>query len=51
MLSYRMLEEAKKLQEELVLVAYKDHKIIRMETEYGKDPYVWRGGQWKAMKN
>ncbi len=32
-----------------VIFAYNDKGQIRMETERGRDPYVWRDGDWRAM--
>jgi hypothetical protein len=42
-------EEAKKLGEGKVIVAYLDGKAIRMETENGEDPFVWRNNKWRRM--
>ena len=39
-----------KLGEGLVVFAYRDGNTIRMETARGKDPWVWRGGEWRMMK-
>jgi len=33
-----------------VIFAYFDGKSIHMETEVGKDPYVWRNNKWVPMK-
>lgn len=41
---------AEKLREGKVLIAYRDGNAIRMETEYGRDPYVWRDG-WRRMRS
>ncbi len=44
-----MLEAAKLLEEGPVLIVYRDGNAIRMETEQGEDPYVWRDSAWTAM--
>jgi hypothetical protein len=36
-----MEKEAEKLKEGKILIIYKDHSAIRMETEFGEDPFVW----------
>ncbi|MCL4683104.1 MAG: hypothetical protein KJZ92_17785 [Rhodocyclaceae bacterium] len=38
------------LKEGEILFAYKDGSAIRMETEKGRDPYVWRNGGWRPMR-
>ncbi len=44
-----MLKEAEKLQEGEILICYLDEGSIRIETESGQDPYVWRNGTWRRM--
>lgn len=45
-----MEKEAEKLKEGMILIVYKDHSAIRMETEFGEDPFVWRNNSWRRMK-
>jgi hypothetical protein len=44
-----MLKEAETLGEGQVLISYLDGTSIRMETEEGEDPYVWRQDHWQPM--
>lgn len=44
------IDAASDLNEGRVLYAYLDGTSVRMETENGADPYVWRGGKWIPMK-
>lgn len=46
-----MQEKAKALKEGKILIVYKDGTCIRMETERGVDPYVWRKGNWRKMRD
>ena len=43
-------QAAIKLNEGKVIFSYKDGNTIRMETENGEDPYVWRNGEWRRMR-
>lgn len=45
-----MIDAAKKLHTGRLIFVYKDGNTIRAETENGLDPYVWRNGQWRAMR-
>ena len=45
-----MLMRASALGTGKVLVVYRDGNAIRMETENGEDPYVWRDGRWRPMR-
>ena len=49
-----LTSEQKRAAEELnegdVIFLYKDKTSLRMETEDGEDPYVWRNNNWIAMK-
>lgn len=38
------------LKEGDVVFSYRDGNSIRMETEMGRDPYVWRDGAWRRMR-
>ncbi len=44
-----MVEAAARLNEGPILIVYRDGSAIRMETDQGDDPYVWRGGAWARM--
>ncbi len=44
-----MVEQAELLKEGKILIVYRDFNTIRMETESGQNPYVWRSGCWKPM--
>lgn len=44
-----MLEAARLLNEGPVLIVYRDGTAVRMETEQGEDPYIWRGSTWVPM--
>jgi len=44
-----MVKAAKALGMGKILIVYKDHSNVRMETELN-GPYVWRGGRWKLMR-
>jgi len=46
----KMSEKAKALNEGRILIVYKDGHAIRMETENGDDPYVWRDNEWRRMR-
>ena len=48
-LTESMLKEAEKLNTGKVIFAYRDGLAIRIETENGYDPYVWRAGHWVNM--
>lgn len=48
-LTQAQLEAAEALQEGPVAYAYLDDQEVRMETEEGNDPYVWRRGTWVSM--
>ena len=50
-LTTTMLRAAKDLNEDGVLCVYQDCGKIRMETNKGESPYVWRGDKWVRMKN
>jgi hypothetical protein len=50
-LSSAQAEAAASLGEGAVIYAYKDGNAVRMETERGNDPWVWRGGEWRRMRN
>lgn len=50
-LTQEQIIEAKRLNEGLIIVSYNDNGRIRMETEDGLDPYVWRDGRWVPMVN
>lgn len=41
---------AEELNEGDVIFFYKDATSLRIETEDGEDPYVWRNGNWVKMK-
>lgn len=43
-----MVNEAEKLGEGGIF-AYRDGNCIRMETDTGESPYVWRSGKWVPM--
>lgn len=45
-----MIKESLKLNTGSIMVVYKDHNTIRMETELGMNPYVWRNNTWREMK-
>jgi len=45
----QMKDAAQKQNLGKILVVYNDAGAIRMETEDGEDPYVWRKGRWKPM--
>lgn len=45
-----MIEAAKKLGTGSIIYCYQDGTSIRMETEDGNDPYVWRNNEWRPMK-
>lgn len=49
-LTVDQLQKALSLKEGEVLAAYWDHHALRMETEEGEDPYVWRDNQWRRMQ-
>lgn len=51
MLSKEMMAAAQSLGEGPVLVVCRDGNAIRMETENGDGPYVWRGYCWRTMRN
>lgn len=44
-----MVKKAKELSEGEILIVYKDHNSIRMETEEGLSTYVWRDNNWRRM--
>lgn len=44
-----MLKSALALHEGVIETVYVDVTAIRMETELGDTPYVWRQGKWKSM--
>lgn len=44
-----MVESVKKLNEGPLIFVYRDGTVIRGETQHGKDPLVWRGGNWRRM--
>lgn len=48
-LNEAQLEAAAALNEGPVAYAYLDEQEVRMETEEGNDPYVWRRGKWVPM--
>ena len=43
-------DAANKLGEGKVIYSYLDCKAIRMETEEGEDPWVWRNDKWVRMQ-
>lgn len=45
-----MIIAAKLLNEGDIIFCYLDGKAIRMETEDGEDPYVWRHNKWVPMR-
>ena len=44
-----MILESMKLKEGPIVFAYDDNGNIRMETEHGEDPFVWRRDHWQRM--
>ena len=48
---WEMVNKAKQLDEGQVLIVYLDNGRVRLETEKGITPYVWRQGKWKAMQS
>lgn len=49
-LSSQMINEAVKLGTGKILCAYRDGTSVRLETENGENPYVWRDGRWREMQ-
>lgn len=45
-----MVKQAEFLNQGPILIVYKDDNAIRMETDTGNDPYIWRGGKWCRMR-
>ena len=45
----QMIAAAKQLNTGPIIYTYRDGNAVRMETEYGDDPYVWRRDRWRAM--
>lgn len=45
-LTLEQIMAAKRLNEGLVIASYNDNGRIRIETEDGINPYVWRDGRW-----
>lgn len=50
-LAKRMIEQAERQDLGKIIFAYKDGNIIRMETENGEHPFVWRKETWREMRN
>ena len=48
-LTMEQKKAAENLNEGKVIYSYLDGKNIRMETEEGDDPFVWRVDRWKRM--
>jgi hypothetical protein len=48
--THLMSKEAAKLKIGKIIVCYKDNNAIRIETDKGNDPYVWRNNTWIRMK-
>ena len=46
---HRMIEAAEKLNTGEIIFCYRDCGAIRMETEMGRNPYIWKNGKWKEM--
>lgn len=45
-----MVEAARLLKTGKIIYCYRDGTSIRMETENGRDPYVWRDNEWRPMR-
>lgn len=45
-----MVIRADELNEGGIMIVYKDHNAIRMETMDGEDPFVWRNSNWRRMR-
>lgn len=48
-LPVRIRKAASALNEGAIIFVYHDGPALRMETERGVNPYVWRGGNWQPM--
>jgi hypothetical protein len=45
-----MQQQAKQLNSGQILFVYRDGQSIRLETEFARDPYVWRNNTWRRMR-